>query len=140
MRALAFVFLVGCGGAVSSPLDDAGADDATTEGSAKDSAIVDVSTKDNNTTVDCAALQMKIDARRQELKVCCPICGVAQCWKVVQDVCCPFSATATDTAQFEADVAKYKQFCKPICPGAPCPSVPSNKCQPGGTMSQGTCL
>jgi hypothetical protein len=130
----AWVLLAGCGGVIAGPSEDAGP-----EGVESDVADVDLFARDDSPFPSdfCADLQAKIDARRKELKVCCPFCSQPQCGNVVKDVCCGFSATATNVTDFEMMVDVFKQSCHPICPGA-CPPVPSNDCQ--ATMNKmGTC-
>jgi hypothetical protein len=136
MRGALFVgLLLGCGGAVTGPIDDASVSDTTTNDAPHTS---DVTLITDVSPVDCMALLAKIDARRQELKVCCPFCGQQQCTNVVQDLCCPFSATATNVTDFTAMVAQAKQYCPVACPNIPCPPAPSKNCMAMG-MNSGIC-
>ena len=144
MRFLALVLAAGvlaavgaCGGTVTFPIEtDAGDAEASTK---------DVTRSDAPATdappFDCKALLAKIDARRTELKVCCPFCGMEQCGHVTQDICCAFSTTATVTGDFDMMVAQYKQYCQVGCTPNPCPMVPTKQCMPGSNPNQqGTCL
>jgi len=128
MKWLWTIFFVACGGVVAGPNDDSGM---------SDSGGGDVVQIDGGT--NCTALSKAIDAARQQLKVCCPFCDAQQCSHVTQDVCCPFSTTATQTADFDSLVTQFKQNCKSACPAIPCPKVPSLICNPNAMSQEGSC-
>ena len=78
----------------------------------------------------CATLLAQIDAARKTLRSCCPTCKSLQCQGKARDVCCEITVNGGDVAGFEALVTKYKNMCQPMCPGVPCPPVPSMICDP----------
>jgi hypothetical protein len=133
MRYFLLLIFIGCGGTV------VGGGDASTN---KDATTTDGPIAADASAIDCTGLLAKINARRNELKVCCPFCQQPQCGQVTQDVCCPFSTTASNTTDFDGMVAQYKQMCHPVCPGTPCMMVPTNACPPNmmNPMQMGMCL
>jgi hypothetical protein len=131
-----------CGGATDTSLIDGG-------GGGGDGSVGNDGSGGNDATADgprpdagaaCAALQAQIDAARKSLRTCCPTCKSIQCQGKAKDVCCDITTNGADPKAFETLVDQFKNQCKPICPGAPCPQVPSGICDPSGSdPNAGTC-
>lgn len=124
-----------CGAVTALPTDGATVSDAAQDGAPADAPVIDAA------GLSCEALVQTIDARRPTVLSCCPICRVPQCAQLVDDLCCPISATSPDPA-FVAAVAEYKRRCPPrACPAIVCRTEPSRACEPvSGTPSTGACV
>ncbi len=146
--------LLGCGGAVSSPVEDGGGTDGggggadgggcgTTPpncfcGSPKCTNGQWACPRDCGDP--CTQLRAQIETARKMLVSCCPTCKSVQCQGVAQDVCCEITTNGGDPSAFDALVKKYKYTCMPACPGIPCLPVPSGICDPDqGSQTMGHC-
>jgi len=143
-KALCFAFVVACGGSVVGPIGDGGggSDGQTSDGTTGGCTGTPPScfcgspkcingqwgcTDCGN---DCNSLLQQINSEQAKLQTCCPTCKSLQCLGTAQGVCCVITINSGDKSNFEALVTKYKQQCKPVCPGIPCPPAPSMVCDP----------
>lgn len=135
-RALLLLLFVGCSSSLPSSSDGGQQDgQAATDGGAADGGGATDGGADGarpDAGGSCAALLAQIDAARKQLRTCCPTFKSIQCQGKAKDVCCDITTNGQDPGAFEKLVDQYKNQCKPTCPAAPCPQVPSGVCDPGG--------
>ena len=128
------VMVASCGGATDTSLFDGGGGGGDGGGGADGGGATDGGADGARPDGggSCAALLAQIDAARKQLRTCCPTCKSIQCQGKAKDVCCDITTNGQDPGAFEKLVDQYKNQCKPTCPAAPCPQVPSGVCDPGG--------
>lgn len=126
-----------CGGSVA-PVEDGGALDANGDGASD--ARPDDGAPGDGALETCAALEARLETLRTAARECCPVCRALQCTIMVEDLCCPLSATSPQP-EMVAAVAEYKSRCGPVaCPAMPCSVAPSGTCDPSASdPSVGTC-
>ncbi|MBX5481112.1 MAG: hypothetical protein IRZ16_04570 [Myxococcaceae bacterium] len=77
---------------------------------------------------DCTTLRETIDKLREVVKSCNPAGSMLQCRLVLDDVCCPISASGGPVEEFQKAVATYKDQCKYFCPMVACQDPSHGMC------------
>ncbi|MBX5481113.1 MAG: hypothetical protein IRZ16_04575 [Myxococcaceae bacterium] len=77
---------------------------------------------------DCTILRETINKLREEVKSCNPAGTMNQCNLVLEDVCCPISASGGPVQEFKDAVAKYKDQCNYACTAVMCQDPSQGKC------------
>ena len=148
-KALVFLALVACGGALTPNLGgedassdsagDPGGDGGGDGGSGDGRSLVDGRAGDTGSGNRCDSLVADVESLRPKVLECCLVCAQQQCSELVADLCCPISVSGNNPnldAFTRAVQAVKDAGCHVACPARPCRGTPSFTCAMGSSVAR----
>jgi hypothetical protein len=126
---LGLSLLMGCGGALSSPLLDGGTDGGgDASGDAADAGVT------------CDQLFAQLATQETAATTCCAMCDIVQCTAQVDGLCCPLTVNEPNGDSVKAYEATLMELqsahCAFNCPALACSTKPSGMCDQTGACKQ----